>query len=87
MTPLHGSPNPEAADTAPQKTSGKAFHPISPMQITASFEASQAIAEAHRMYRRMLAGWAQDVLLLRGKHGGGLRWRASTDDAADARAA
>lgn len=67
--------------------SGKAFGPVSPMQMMTPTEVSRAIAEAHRMYHRMLAGWAQDVLLLRGTHGGGLRWRSSTDDEGHALAA
>lgn len=68
--------------------SGKALSPVSPMQSMAHVSASDAVAEAHRMYHRMLAGWAQDVLMLRGKHGGGLRWRSSTtDDGAGALAA
>lgn len=85
---LTPAPNDDAlTDPHLNGASGKAFGPVSPMQIMTPIEVSGAIAEAHRMYHRMLAAWAQDVLLLRGKHGGGLRWRPSMDDDADALAA
>ncbi|HRP63753.1 MAG TPA: hypothetical protein PK400_10700 [Phycisphaerales bacterium] len=55
-----------------------AFHE-STLNVPTMLEADRAVQEAHRMFSRVLASWAQDVLILRQRRLAACSWRACPD--------